>query len=81
VHQVRREPQLAESRADALISLSAERGFSFFSDYGSVFRGWAVAQQERGAEGIVQIREGLSAIKAGGGELALPWVLALLALK
>jgi tetratricopeptide (TPR) repeat protein len=79
VHQVRREPQLAESRADALISLSAERGFSFFSDYGSVFRGWAVAQQERGAEGIVQIREGLSAIKAGGGELALPWVLALLA--
>ena len=29
VHQVRREPQLAESRADALISLSAERGFSF----------------------------------------------------
>jgi hypothetical protein len=37
LHQVRREPQLTEKRADAAIALSAERGFSFFSGYGSVF--------------------------------------------
>jgi predicted ATPase/DNA-binding IscR family transcriptional regulator len=79
VHQLRREPQLAERRQDAVIALSAERGLaSFWSWWASVVRGWAVAQQERGAEGVAQIREGVAAIK-GIGELALTWGLALLA--
>jgi predicted ATPase len=38
-----------------------------------------LAKQERGAEGIAQIREGLAAVKAGGTEVGLPWGLALLA--
>ncbi len=79
VHQLRREPKLAQSHADAVIALSAERGFSYFSWWALAVRGWAVAQQERGAEGIAQIREGVTAAKAGGAELASPWVLALLA--
>jgi class 3 adenylate cyclase/predicted ATPase len=79
VHQLRREPQLAEKREDAVIAFSAERGLSFFSWWASIVRGWAVAKQERGAEGIAQIREGLAAVKAGGTEVGLPWGLALLA--
>jgi predicted ATPase len=79
VHQQRREPQLVESRAGAVIALSAERGFSFWPWYASALRGWAVAQQERGAEGIAQIREGLAAVRAGGAEIGLPGALALLA--
>jgi predicted ATPase len=79
VHQLRREPQLAESREDAVIDLSAERELSFWSWWASIIRGWAVAQQKEGAEGIAQIREGLAVVRAGGTELALPWALALLA--
>jgi predicted ATPase/DNA-binding IscR family transcriptional regulator len=79
VHQTRREPQLAEKRADAAIALSAERGFSFWPWLALIVRGWAVAQQERGAEGIGQIREGLAAIRAGGAEIGLPWGLPQLA--
>jgi predicted ATPase len=79
VHHLRREPQLAERRADAVIALSAEGGLSFWSWWALIVRGWAVAQQERGAEGIAQIREGLVAVKAGGVENALPWALGLLA--
>src|SRR5262249_51359157 len=79
VHQTRREPQHAEKRADAVIALSAERGFSFWSWLALILRGWAVAQQERGAEGIGQIREGLAAIRAGGAEIGLPWGLPQLA--
>jgi predicted ATPase len=79
LHQLRREPELAEKRADAVIALCAERGFSYWLTVGSINRGWAVAQQGRGAEGIAQIREGLAAARAGGGELVWPWALALLA--
>jgi predicted ATPase len=79
VHQLRREPQLAESREDAVIALSAERELSFWSWWASIIRGWAVAQQKEGAEGVAQIREGLAAVRTGGTELSLPWGLALLA--
>jgi class 3 adenylate cyclase/predicted ATPase len=79
VHQLRREPQLAESREDAVIALSAERELSFWSWWASIIRGWAVAQQKEGAEGIAQMREDLAVIRAAGTELALPWALALLA--
>jgi predicted ATPase len=78
VHQFRREPQLAGSREDAVIALAAERGFSYWLSWALIIRGWAVAQQEQGAEGIAQIREGLEAVR-GGAELALPWGLVLLA--
>ncbi len=79
VHHLRREPQLVEKREDAVIALSAEHGLSFWQWWALVVRGWAVAQQERGAEGIAQIREGLAAVKAGVADLGLPWGLALLA--
>src|SRR5438093_2316798 len=59
VHQFRREPQVTENREDAVIALSAERGLSFWSWWALIQRGWALAQQEREAEEIAQIREGL----------------------
>jgi class 3 adenylate cyclase/predicted ATPase len=79
VHQFRREPQVTEKREDAVIALSAEQGLSFWPWWALIQRGWALAQQERGAEKIAQIREGLAAVKSGGTEVALPWGLALLA--
>jgi predicted ATPase/DNA-binding IscR family transcriptional regulator len=79
VHQLRRSPQRVERRADAVIALSAERGFSFWSWWALIFRGWAMAQQSSGAEGTAQIREGLAALKAAGAEVGLPMGLALLA--
>jgi predicted ATPase len=78
LHQLRREPQLVKKREDAVITLSAEREVSYLW-VASIWGGWAVAQQQRGAEGIAQIREGLAAANAGGADLALPWGLALLA--
>jgi predicted ATPase len=78
LHQLRREPQQTESRNDAVITLSAERGFSFWLWLALIWRGWAIAQQGRGAEGIAQIREGLAVFRGGGAELGVPWFLALL---
>ena len=42
------------------------------------FRGWALAVQGQ-EEGIAQIRQGLAALRATGGEVSRPYFLALLA--
>src|SRR5207247_1343758 len=47
--------------------------------WGTILWGWALAAQGQGAEGIVQILQGLAAYRATGGELLCPYFLALLA--
>jgi predicted ATPase len=44
-----------------------------------MYRGWALAEQGQGKEGIAQIRQGLTAYRATGAEMARPYFLALLA--
>ena len=44
-----------------------------------MYRGWALAEQWQGKEGIAQIRQGLTAYRATGAEMAVPYFLALLA--
>jgi predicted ATPase len=47
--------------------------------FSTSLRGWALARQSQGAEGIGQIHQGLAAYRATGAALAQPWHLALLA--
>jgi len=79
LHQFRREAQLVQDRAESAIALSTEQGFPFWLGWGSVLRGWALAEQGRIEEGIAQITQGLSIYRAGGAELGLSYVLGLLA--
>jgi predicted ATPase len=79
LHQFRREGQLTQAQAEALIALSTEQGFALFLSYGTILRGWALTEQEQGEEGIAQMHQGLIALRAGGRELGLPHLLALLA--
>ena len=62
-----------------LIALSTEQGFPFWLAWGTILRGWALAEQGQGEEGIAQMRQGLAAYRATGAELARPYCLALLA--
>jgi predicted ATPase/class 3 adenylate cyclase len=77
LHQLRREGQAAQERAEATITLSTEQGFTLWLAAGNICRGWALAEQ--GEEGIAQIRQGLAAYRATGGEATLSHLLALLA--
>ena len=61
------------------MALSTEQGFSFWLAWGTIFRGWALAEQEQVEEGITQIRQGLDAWRAVGTALGWPYFLALLA--
>jgi predicted ATPase len=79
VHQFRGERPLAQEQAEAAIALSTEQGFPLTIAFGTLIRGWALAVQGHGTEGIAQIRLSLDAWQATGDELHRPYFLALLA--
>jgi predicted ATPase len=78
-HQFRQEGQEARERAEAAIELSAEQGFPFWLAMGTIFRGWALAEQGQAEEGITQIRQGLAGWRTMGAESVTSYYLALLA--
>jgi predicted ATPase len=78
LHQLRREGQATQERAEALIALSNERGFPFWAAHGTVLRGWALAAQGQVEEGIVQMRQGLADYRATGAEVVRAYFLSLL---
>jgi class 3 adenylate cyclase/predicted ATPase len=79
LHQFRREGQAAQERAEAAIKLCTEQGIPHYLALGTIWRGWALAEQGQGEEGLSQIRQGLAAWQAMGAELSRPYLLALLA--
>ncbi len=79
LHQLRREGQLTQERAESVIVLSTEQGFPFWLANGTVLRGWALTEQGKGEEGIAQIHQGLAARRTTETELARPTFLAVLA--
>jgi predicted ATPase/tRNA A-37 threonylcarbamoyl transferase component Bud32 len=78
-HQLRREPRLAEQRAEAAIALSREHGLPQFLAWALSWHGWALAEQGRGEEGVVEIRQSLEAHRKMGFNLSRTHFLALLA--
>jgi DNA-binding winged helix-turn-helix (wHTH) protein/predicted ATPase len=78
-HQSRREGHAAQEHAEAAVELSVQHEFPFFLAFGTILRGWALAEQGQMEEGIAQIRQGLAAFRATGAELATVRFSALLA--
>jgi class 3 adenylate cyclase/predicted ATPase len=79
VHQLRRDYHAARECAEAAISLSAEKQFAQWLPWGTVIRGWSMAESGQLAEGIVQMREGIAAFRATGADVMVPYFLGLLA--
>jgi len=79
LHQLRREGPAAQAQAEVLMALSGEQGFPQYLSHGMVLRGWALAAQGHGEEGMVQMRQGLAAYRATGAEVFRAYYHALLA--
>jgi predicted ATPase len=79
LYQLRREGYAAQKQTEVGIVLAAEQGFPHWLALGTSWQGWALAEQGEAEKGIVQIRQGLAAVRAMGAELAGPTYLALLA--
>jgi class 3 adenylate cyclase/predicted ATPase len=78
-HQFRREGQATQVQAEASGALAGEQGFAFFLAFGTVLRGWALAEQGQSDAGMLQMREGMAACRTTGAEADRPYFLALVA--
>lgn len=79
LHQLRREPLMAQEQAEACIAVSREHGLVMYQAMATVMRGWSLFEQQRHEEAIEQMREGLAALQTTGTEFVRPHFLALLA--
>ena len=79
LHHSRREEQIAQQRAEAMIALSTEQGFEFFLALGKLLRGAALVRQNQQEGALAQMRQGMAAVRGMGLELMRPWFLAQLA--
>jgi predicted ATPase len=61
--------QVAQRNGETAIALCAEQGFTNFLGQATVYRGAALADQGRGEEGLILIREGRAACRATGAVL------------
>jgi len=79
VHHLRREWSAAQGQAEASLALSTAQAFVHWVGPGTFWRGWALAVQGQGEEGVVQMQQGLAARQATGNMVSRAEYLALLA--
>ena len=79
LHCLRREPKEAQEIAQTMIEFSTEQTLPLTGAYGTVLSGWALAENGRPEEGIVQMHRGLAEYTATGSVFLVPFLLALLA--
>jgi predicted ATPase len=77
LHWYRQEEYLTQERAKEALTLATEHGLAEVSAWATVVRNWA--QVGKREEGVLQVRQGLTACRVIGVELAQPSRLALLA--
>jgi predicted ATPase len=78
-YQLRRDVPAVYEHAEAAVALSTEQGFTHWVALGTSLRGWALAMQGQGEEGIVQVRQGIAAWQAARAVIAVPFLYTLLA--
>jgi predicted ATPase len=79
VSQSRRDVLAVHEQAEATVSLSTEQGFPLWAAWGTSLRGWALAMQGQGEEGLAQVRQGIAAFRATGGAVLVPYYCIVLA--
>jgi predicted ATPase len=79
LHQVRRDAAATERFADECIAVSAEHQLPLWHTMGTMFRGWALAAQGRGDEGMAQLYEGVMGYQGMSMGLGARFMVALLA--
>jgi predicted ATPase len=79
LHQLRREASATWECAEAIAALSTAQGFPFYLAVGALWQGWALASQGQVEDGIPQLCQGLTDLRATGTVQGVSWHLVLLA--
>jgi predicted ATPase len=74
VYQFCRDVPAVHEQAEAALALSTEQGFPLWAAGGTSLRGWARAMQGQGEEGMAQVRRGITAWRATGASLNVPYL-------
>jgi class 3 adenylate cyclase/predicted ATPase len=72
VSQMRRDVPAVHEHAEAAVALATEQGFPLWTATGTSLRGWALALQGQGEEGMAQVRQGVATWRATGAALFVP---------
>jgi class 3 adenylate cyclase/predicted ATPase/ABC-type transport system involved in cytochrome c biogenesis ATPase subunit len=78
LHQLWGEGPATQEHAEAVITVASEQGFPVWAMFGKIMRGWALAAQGEGEQGIAQIRQGLAVLQSMGQGVGHSYCLALL---
>jgi predicted ATPase len=79
VHQLRGDWHATREHAETARAIAHDNGFSQLVAWADVMRGWALAQDGYGEEGITTARTGIAAITASGSRDFVTYFLGLLA--
>jgi predicted ATPase len=79
VTQFRRDVPAVHEQAEATVALSTEHGLPWWAAVGTSLRGWALAMQGQGAEGMAQVRQGIATCRIIGSAVVVPFLYTLLA--
>ena len=79
IYQFRRQVPAVHEQAEATVTLSTEQGFQLWAALGTILRGWALALQGQGEEGLAQVHQGIAAWRRTGAALQVPYFCSLLA--
>jgi predicted ATPase len=79
VSKMRRDVPAVHEQAEAAVALATEQGFPQWAAEGTILRGWALAMQGQGEEGMTQVRQGTAAWRAAGTALLVSYFCTVLA--
>ena len=73
VSQFLRDVPAVHAHAVATVALSTEQGFTQYEALATSLRGWALAMQGQDEAGLTQVRQGITAWRATGAVLFVPY--------
>jgi class 3 adenylate cyclase/predicted ATPase len=79
VLQFCRDAPAVHEQAEATVMLSTEQDILQFAALGTILRGWALAMQGQGEEGMAQVHQGIAAWRSTGAALFVPYYCTMLA--
>jgi class 3 adenylate cyclase/predicted ATPase len=79
VSQFRRDVRNAREQAEGAVALATEHGFAAWGALATSFRGWAVAMEDKSEKGLVELQQGIAALRAQGAGIWLPFRCTMLA--
>ena len=71
LYYLRREVRAAQEEVEAAIRVATENEIPYWVIWGKTLRGWVLALQGEGEEGISQLRQNLAALRALGQEVGM----------